>query len=156
LPAAELRTAMNQQPEPADESTLKPAGWVEPGEEEELQPKRWTTRDVPPRRTGFNVILLLCTLLASLFVALYVSIAVSTARSTPPIKEYLGMTFAASTTETQRTISKDALDKVIAEHDLSNKALFDFTEKVGLALISLLSAVVGYTLKGETSPQTET
>lgn len=152
----EKEIAKSLEVEPARTSVFVGRAELKP---QELKPQEWATKDelreIPPRRTGFNVILLISGLVLVLVLGLYAAMVVCGSDSNPLILEYTKLALSAETTEVSRALAKEALEKIIEENRASRDALFDYSEKLGLALISLLSAVVGYTLKGESSPKNE-
>src|SRR6266404_6111580 len=112
---------------------------IERAESQELQPTEFAVRevDIPPRRAGLRVFVLLVILAGGWYLITLLYIAWDT------------HSFRA-TVESRLLIDGDEstryafIERHIANHDEAQRRLWDSAERIELALVALLSAVVGY------------
>ena len=114
---------------------------------EEVRPREFATRgtDIPPRRMGLQIFTMLTALAAAWYLVTLGYMTWENSRFEKQL-EILSRMQAGGTGPDQSKLEQ-AIERHLAMHDAAEQRLWNSAERIELALIALLSAVAGYSLK---------
>lgn len=114
--------------------------------EEEVIPRDFVA-DLPPRRLGLWIVRIIAMLIAGLYFTSLLYTGVDDYRFDTQLERRVN-TMTAPASAVPVVLPPDpGLEKHIMEHDAAKRRLWDLNEKVMLALVALLSVVIGHSLQ---------
>jgi hypothetical protein len=114
--------------------------------EEEVVPRDFVA-DLPPRRLGLWIVRIIAVLIAGLYSVSLFYTGVDDYRFDTQLERRINAMTAPVSAVPAALPTDLGLEKHIMEHAAAKRRLWDLNEKVALALIALLSVVIGHSLQ---------